>query len=128
MVLSMSESNLVLKSSYLVNYAKRELELLGVNEEDTAYILKIVESFASYGHSGSSAIWAIEILYRLLRFQPLTPLTTNPEEWIEVGELVWQSARNPEAFSNDGGYTYKLLSDNSVHQSAFYRIPTKTKE
>jgi len=102
----------------LVEHARRELELCGQTAEDPKYaetIIKAVEAFASYGHSGGSAMAATEQLHTLLRFGTLSPLTDDPDEWMNVSEMsgyeMWQSRRNPSAFSTDGGKTYYLLDD-----------------
>lgn len=97
--------------SNLVTHARRELELLGVEKEMVDHVCKVVEAFAEYGHSGGSASWTIHILNELLQFNNLTPLTNDPKEWNNVGDGVWQSARNSEAFSQDGGKSYYLLSE-----------------
>lgn len=104
--------------SNLVEHARRELALAGNDEDFNESIIKAVEAFASFGHSGGSASIAIPMLNDLLQFKNLTPLTNDPEEWQEHspeqwdGEKgVWQSRRNSKAFSDDGGTTYYLLSD-----------------
>lgn len=111
--------------SNLVEHAKRELELLG--ETDQAFVDSIVNglvAFAEYGHSGGSASAAIEIINDLLQFKPLTPLTNNPAEWNEVGEGVWQSSRNSEAFSTDAGASYYLVSEMTpYYESEQYHEP-----
>lgn len=108
--------------SNLVEHAKRELALLDNDEEFNESIIKAVEAFASYGHSGGSASYAIPILTELLQFHNLQPITDNPEEWMEVGEGVWQNTRRPDAFSNDGGQTYRLNSEFApVHDSVHSR-------
>lgn len=100
--------------SNLVDHAKRELSRTEEDQEFIDSIVTAIERFASYGHSGSSALAAIEILGRLLRFENLTPLTDDPAEWIEVSDdPLWQSKRNPEAFSVDKGRTFYTLSSNS---------------
>jgi hypothetical protein len=107
---AMTESN-------LVQHARRELDLL--TEEDPeikASILRAVEGFASYeGHSGGSAMVCIGMLERLLNFRSLSALTDSPAEWMDVSEQsgyeMWQSRRNSEAFSHDGGKTFWLLSE-----------------
>jgi hypothetical protein len=102
----------------LVQHAKRELALTTNDAEFNKAIIKAIEAFASYGHSGGSASIGIEILYDLLKFKNLTPLTDNPEEWNHVGSDMWQSSRNSEAFSTDGGSTYYLLSEvKPIHES-----------
>ena len=106
-----SESNLMI-------HARRELELLGEEPEIVEGYLKMIQIFADMGHSGGSASVFIPTLTRLLWFKNLTPLTDDPDEWVhhtaEVwGEPggVWQNVRNGEAFSDDGGKTYTLLSE-----------------
>lgn len=106
--------------SNLVEHAKRELALAGNDEDFNNSIIKAVEAFSSFGHSGGSASVAIPMLNDLLQFKNLTPLTDDPDEWNHVGEEVWgepggvwQSQRNSEAFSNNGGKTYYLLSERS---------------
>lgn len=103
--------------SNLVDHAKRELELLGEDPRVIDGYLKVIQAFADMGHSGGSASVAIPTIEALLLFKNLTPLTDNPDEWIQHSEDVWgasggiyQSKRNPEAFSKDGGKTYYLLS------------------
>lgn len=103
--------------SNLVHHARRELELIGEDPETVDGLLKVVEAFAAMGHSGGSAWAALGQLERLLRYEPLSPLTDDPGEWMHIAEEIagepslWQSRRNPEAFSHDGGKTYYLLSE-----------------
>lgn len=107
------------EDTYLGQHARRELILSGQYEEDpeiSECIIKAINAFSTYGHSGGSHYAAMAILERLLDFKNLSPLTDNPDEWIEVGdkligEPVWQNARNGEAFSYDEGKTYYLLSE-----------------
>lgn len=117
----------------LVEHARRELQIAGLFDKDSDYggmlgdaVMKMVELFAEEGHSGASAAMTIAILEKLLRFKPLTPLTNDPDEWMDVGETMgretWQSRRNPEAFSNDGGVTYYLLDD---HEKKITAEPAK---
>lgn len=98
----------------LLEHARRELELSGQTDEDPAYaasILGAVEAFVSYGHSGGSAAVAVEQLGRLLRFQPLSPLTSDPADWEDRSEMsgtpLWQNVRDPAVFSTDGGKTWR---------------------
>ncbi len=104
--------------SNLVDHARRELAAIKEDPEFAESMIKAVEAFDSFGHSGASADIAIEMLAGLLRFKNLSPLTDDPEEWVHHGEDVWgepggiwQNRRNGEAFSKDGGKTYYLLSE-----------------
>lgn len=105
--------------SNLVNHARRELALIGEDEWTIDGLCKVVAAFAEMGHSGGSAPFAIAYLERLLRFEPLTPLTDDPAEWIDRaremgGDPFWQSTRDPRAMSTDGGKTYTLVDEEPV--------------
>lgn len=105
----------------LVEHARRELELCGQYKEDPEYaesIIAAVAAFASYGHSGGSAGYAVQQLAALLRYEALSPLTDSPVEWRHHGEGVagvpgglWQNVRDSRAMSADGGKTYWLVDD-----------------
>lgn len=104
----------VVEDSNLVKHAKRELELLGEEEWVVNGYLRMIKIFAQMGHSGGSASVFIPTLNRLLSFENLKPLTDDPDEWMQVTEDdggCWQSRRNAEAFSDDGGKSYYLLSE-----------------
>jgi hypothetical protein len=110
----------------LVDHARRELELSGATTEDPALaesLVKAVEAFAAYGHSGGSAEWARTTLALLLAFEPLSPITTDPAEWIDQteacgggidGKRTWQNVRNSRALSHDGGRTHYFVDDDLV--------------
>jgi hypothetical protein len=99
--------------SNLVDHAKREIQAAGLFDADSDYdgetgkaALELVEVFSKQGHSGGSAHLVLEVFNRLARFKPLTPLTTNPDEWMEVEDgKMWQNLRQSSVFSNDGGKT-----------------------
>lgn len=95
-------------------------------------ILDIVKLFASQGHSGFSAAYAIPIINALLKQECITPLTGEDSEWTEVSENVYQNRRvssvfkdpnvfNGQAywidgkiFSDDGGRTWYTGRDSLV--------------
>lgn len=102
----------------LVEHARRELELCGQTAEDPGYaasLVAAVAAFASYGHSGGSAMCAIEQLHQLLQYRTLSPLTSDPAEWIDQslisGYPMWQNARDPAAMSRDAGQTWYFVDD-----------------
>lgn len=73
-----------------VSYARRELDIVYKDTPDgerMGYdeVLEMVRVFSSQGHSGFSAAWTTNTLERLLRFEPLTPLTGEDSEWNEIG-------------------------------------------
>jgi hypothetical protein len=116
--------------SNLVDHARYELTKAGLLAKDSDYdgmlgeaALELVEKFANQGHSGTSAHMTIDIVSRLMRYEPLTPLTDDPAEWMHVSDDMagrpdlWQSRREPSAFSNDGGKTYKRNGEDEIHTS-----------
>lgn len=92
----------------MVEYAKSELARIGKDEKGmqdaiNKNILEIVEIFSNQGHSGFSAGYALNVLERLLRYKPLTPLTGEPDEWNEVhprmeGITTYQNKRCSSVF------------------------------
>lgn len=103
--------------SNLVAHARRELRIVGEDQDVIDGVCRVVQAFADMGHSGGSAHFTALYLDKLLRYQPLSDLTDEPTEWIDrhaegmTTSPLWQSARNSEAFSHDGGKTYYLLSE-----------------
>jgi len=109
----------------LVEHAIRELELSGQTAEDPAYsatLVAAIAAFASYGHSGGSAGIAIQQLHQLLQQRALSPLTSDPEEWVDHGESsnspLWQNKRDSAAFSKDGGKTWYYVDERSTLSSS----------
>jgi hypothetical protein len=116
------------EDSNLCKHAKRELELAGLFDEDSDYggmignaAYEIVKTFARQGHSGWSAEMTADIVVRLMAYKPLTPLSSDPDEWIDQSELsgtpLWQNRRNPSAFSTDGGATWYFVGEDSPWES-----------
>lgn len=103
--------------SNLLEYAKHEMKSAGLYDEGTDYgpgqiaqcVEKMIEAFSSYNHSGGSAEMTLAIFDRLVRFKPLTDITNDPDEWMEVADKMWQNRRDGECFSTDGGKTYYSL-------------------
>jgi hypothetical protein len=103
-------------------YAIDELVRIGMygsgdemNDAMCEHILKMVDVFAEEGHSGFSANYAISILQKLLRFEPLSPLTGEDDEWSCVSEYcegetyqnkrlssVFKKGKNGQAYDING--------------------------
>lgn len=93
----------------LVAFARDELSRAGLFDDDSDYagklgnaVLEIVCVFAEQGHSGGSAQGTIALLEKLLRFEPLTPLTGEDDEWVEVREGLFQNNRCSRIFKENG--------------------------
>ena len=102
----------------LLSHAERELNAIGMtgdspDEMNVAmrkHILHMVEEFATEGHSGFSASYALSILKKLLAYEPLMPLQGTDDEWNDVSEYspseggkVYQNNRCSHVFKNDTG-------------------------
>ncbi len=98
--------------SNLIDFAKSELDIIGMKEDDLEisnramreHILKMIEVFSDEGHSGFSASYAAAILEKLLRFQPISPLTGEDSEWNLISELekLYQNKRCSHVFKSNG--------------------------
>ncbi|MCX4605496.1 hypothetical protein OG402_34065 [Streptomyces anulatus] len=101
--------------SPLVTHARRELALIGEDEWLTNGLCKVIEAFAAMGHSGFSAEHSTAVLEKLLRYQPLSPITDDPAEWEDRSEMsgypIWQNIRDSRALSRDGGKTYTFVDE-----------------
>lgn len=116
----------------LVEHAQRELNLIKCDEPEKSALLAAVEGFAAGGWSGGSAQWGIEALGRLLRFQPLSPITSNADEWQHVGDdadgQIWQCRRRHTTFSRDGGKTWYDIDDPSLNNGDVWKRDAATWE
>lgn len=99
----------------ILNHAVRELDLMGMKDDGDMngamrkHILHMVQEFANEGHSGFSASYAIQVLEKLLKFEPITPLTGEDWEWSDVSEIsgdtLYQNVRCGRVFKDkDGAY------------------------
>ena len=104
--------------SNLLEFAKRELDAIGMGENTSdemnksmrKHLLFMVEEFSKGGHSGFSASYAIGVLEKLLKFTPLSPLTGEDSEWVDVskesGYPLYQNNRCFSVFKSDSHGAY----------------------
>lgn len=104
----------------LKTHAEFEMRRAGLYDKDADYggmipaaVMELIEAHARQGHSGMSHYLVMDIFKKLVNFKPLTPITSDPEEWHDVSEYggptgkpIHQSSRSSSLFSNDGGKTY----------------------
>ena len=96
----------------LLEHAKNELDVAGLLHSEckeqqvmNKNILELVETFSNQRHSGSTANYVISIVEELLKFKPIRPLTGAEDEWVEVGEGLYQNKRCSSVFKkNDEAY------------------------
>ena len=87
----------------LRSHAEKEMALAWPEKEEMqdmvkANVLELLEVFSNQGHSGSSAPYVLWVFSKLANFEPLTPLTGDESEWMEVGDNTFQNVRCGEVF------------------------------
>jgi len=99
----------------MLKWAEDELEAAGYSASDTEEgpnkwlregTLDLLKVFVNQGHSGMSAPFALELFSALAANKPLTPLSGNDSEWMEVGKGTWQNKRASNVFkcADKGAY------------------------
>jgi hypothetical protein len=107
------------EESNLLMHARREMALLrGPDPEPDEMqdlidrcVFDMLRIFGEQGHSGSSASYTIACIEKILRFEPITPLTGTDDEWVEVaeedGKPLFQNARC--------GHVFKVGTDGEAY-------------
>jgi hypothetical protein len=94
--------------SNLLEHAKSELCIAGYYSGDPidAYmadcVMRLMEVFVDEGHSGGSASSAIYLFKKLSQFEPISPLTGEDCEWVEVADGMFQNNRCSHVFKENG--------------------------
>ena len=77
-------------SSEMTSHAMRELTAAGLIDADSDYdgmlgpaVLRLVQTHAKENHSGFSSSIALSLFERVVRGEPLSPLTGEEKEWSE---------------------------------------------
>lgn len=102
----------------ILSFAEQELDIIGMtgDSEDEInlamrkHILHMVKEFSDEGHSGFSAPYAVSILQKLLMYEPLTPLTGEDSEWVDLmddGSML-QNKRCSHVFKDSDGRAYDI--------------------
>ena len=94
------------------------MRLAGLYDKDADYdglipdaVMALVKTHSEQGHSGMSSAITLEIFNKVINFKALTPLSSNPAEWEDVGGGFWQNKRQCSCFSKDGGATWYDVDD-----------------
>ena len=78
-----------------------------MQQEICEHVLKLLEVFSEGNHAGSSAPYAINLFSTLAKFKPITPLTGEDWEWVDVAEYngspLWQNKRCSSVFKDETG-------------------------
>ena len=103
----------------LEDNCKNDEEALKMQKTVTKDIMQIIQTFVSQQHSGFSANYMLNILERLLRYKPLTPIEDKPEEWEDCSKFGMQELQHKRCssvFKRPDGTAYwvegKIFTDN----------------
>jgi hypothetical protein len=98
----------------LIEYAKLELEMLGLFDKDSDYngaigraVMELMETFSKQGHSGLSAPYVTNLFNKLANYEPLQPITGKDEEWGDISDYgeddkEWYQNKRCSALFKDG--------------------------
>ena len=101
--------------SNLLKHADRELKFIGYDGKDEynnmakAAIMELLTTFANQGHSGFSANYIVNLFNKLAKYETLSPLKGNDDEWNDVSDMsgdrktLFQNNRDGRVFKNDDG-------------------------
>lgn len=82
----------------IIESAEIELDAINFGEEDTAVMIDILKRFFDQWDSGGAVACVAPVLVRLIKGQPLAPLTGDEKEWMECGPGVFQNIRCSSVF------------------------------
>ena len=103
--------------SNLIAHAERELAAVGLDSPDGDFyggltksaVMELIRVFADQGHSGMSASIVTGIVEKLMRFEPLSPLTGADDEWTALNydsDMAAQNKRCSHVFKRADGTAY----------------------
>lgn len=80
----------------LYDYAKSQMDRAWPEQDEMQdlvkeNVLELIKVFAAQGHSGFSANYVLGVFDRLAHYKPIAPLKGTDDEWMEVGEGVFQN-------------------------------------
>ena len=97
--------------SKIIEHAWREFQIAGWCDENRKFddemqelicknVIEVLKVLSNQGHSGSSISYLKRILFNLIDFKPISPLTGGDDEWMEVGTGVFQNKRMGSVFKS----------------------------
>src|SRR3954469_4779675 len=95
----------------IIEQAKTELAAINFGEEDSAVMVGILEKFFDQWDSGGAVYCAAPILMRLIKGQPLAPLTGEDSEWFihDMDDRCYaQNIRCSSVFKHRDGKCYDI--------------------
>lgn len=86
----------------IIESAKIELAAINFGDEDSKVMIEILEKFFDQWDSGGAVACAAPVLMRLIKGQPLAPLTGDDSEWFDpMGDgMMLQNKRCGSVFKD----------------------------
>jgi hypothetical protein len=94
----------------IITAAQYEMERIGFPPDEVTAMTTILEVFFDTWDSGGAVHAMAPVLQKLIAGKPLSPLTGEPDEWVEVGPNMMQNKRLGSVFKNtgEGGFAYDI--------------------
>ena len=95
----------------IIEQAKDELKRANFGDEDSKVMIEILGMFFGQWDSSGAVHAVAPVLQRLIAGRPITPLTGDPEEWVEVMDGVYQNKRCSTVFKDSRFHEGKFAYD-----------------
>lgn len=107
-----------------LEWCREELERVGAFDPSRDFyegetgkaVIELCRVFEGQHHSGLSANVIVNLFWGLVNNLPLTPLTGEDNEWIEISPGIYQNKRCPSVFKDETG----------IYQSDYYIFKDET--
>lgn len=107
------------KNNNYRKHAEQEFKALGWadskdewQDEICEQVCELLDLFATHGHSGSTAPYAVNLFSKLALFKPLGPLTGEDHEWDEFSPGKFQNKRCSHVFKQSDRFDGKAYDIN----------------
>lgn len=95
----------------VIEFAKSEMTRCNFPPDEIEVMEKILHLFFDTWDSGG-AVWVMApVLQKCIACKPLTPLTGEPDEWIDHGDGIFQNTRCGSVFKDPRFHEGKLAYD-----------------
>ena len=95
----------------VIAQAREELKRINFGDADSAVMIELLEKFFDQWDSGGAVHAVAPVLQRLIAGKCLSPLTGEPDEWIEHEHGVFQNRRVSSVFKDPRFHNGKLAYD-----------------
>lgn len=101
------------KDSNYIKFAKREFDIAWPEMDEMQkhmcdQIIEILSILDTQGDSGTSIGYKLNLLKKLIMFEPISPLTFKDDEWnkTSIKDICYQNKRNSAVFKDEKGISF----------------------